>query len=314
MAIILAHIEPIEERYTKQWLDALKDKVDVIVGNQEVQEIKEGEFLDVIGTNQFKLEQGLELIKLIKEGKITDDDTIFFLDLWNPIVTNIAYIRDCMDLKFKMVGMLHAGCWDKYDFLAQKELTRWATGVEFAMIECVDKVIVATDFHKKIIEEYFGATWDKIVVEKFPVFTDNHKPQPKEDIVVFPHRLANEKQPYLFDKLIEDYKEKYPNDKIEWIKTKDVWTTKDEYYKLLSRAKVSVSFALQETFGIAMLESLNLGCIPFAPNRLSYRETLPDNLYDNMEELVEGIHEAIHNYKKPKQYKVKNFDNILKLL
>ena len=78
MAIILAHIEPIEERYTKQWLDALKDKVDIIVGNEEVQEIKEGEFLDVLGTNQFKLEQGLELIKLIKEGKITENDTIFF--------------------------------------------------------------------------------------------------------------------------------------------------------------------------------------------------------------------------------------------
>ena len=70
MAIILAHIEPIEERYTKQWLDALKDKVDVIVGNQEVQEIKDGEFLDVVGTNQFKLEQGLEIIKLIKRVRL----------------------------------------------------------------------------------------------------------------------------------------------------------------------------------------------------------------------------------------------------
>jgi|21_taG_2_1085346.scaffolds.fasta_scaffold06650_2 glycosyltransferase involved in cell wall biosynthesis len=314
MAIILAHIEPIEERYTKQWLDALKDKVDIIVGNEEVQEIKEGEFLDVLGTNQFKLEQGLELIKLIKEGKITENDTIFFLDLWNPIVTNIAYIRDCMDLKFKMAGLLHAGCWDKYDFLAKKELTRWAKGIEFAMIECVDTVIVATEFHKKLIQEYFEVTWDKIKVETFPVFIDNHKPKPKEDIVVFPHRLATEKQPHLFDKLIEEYKEKYPNDKIEWIKTKDVWTNKKEYYKLLSRAKVSVSFALQETFGIAMLESMNLGCIPFAPNRLSYRETLPDNLFDNMDELIKGIHNAIHNYKIPKPYKVKSFDNILKLL
>lgn len=312
MSIILAHIEPIEERYTKQWLDSIKDSCKLIVGDQKIQTIIDGEFLDVTGTNKFKLEQGLKIIEHIGNGLITNDDTILFLDLWNPVVCNIAYIRDCMGLKFKIAGLLHAGTWDQHDFLHKKNLQKWSKGLEKSIIQVADKIIVATEFHKKMIETYFNTNFENIIVEKFPIFTPNYK-QEKENIVVFPHRLAPEKQPHLFDQLKKEYTKKY-NDKIEWIKTKDVWTNKDNYYKLLAKAKVSVSFALQETFGIAMLESLNLGCIPYAPNRLSYKETLPDHLYNDMNDLIDKIHNSINNYNKPKPYTINNFDQIIKLL
>ncbi len=46
------------------------------------------------------------------------------------------------------------------------------------------------------------------------------------------------------------------------------------YWSWLARADVAVSTALQETFGIAVVESLLAGCWPLLPDRLSYREVL----------------------------------------
>ena len=315
MGIVLAHIEPIEERYTKQWLDSIKPHCKAVIGSEELQVINDGQFLDVKGTNKFKLEQGIGIINAIEQGVLTDDDTLFFLDLWNPVVCNINYIKYCMEYKFKIAGMLHAGTWDSHDFLSKQGLGHWCRGLEQSMIESANKIIVATDFHKNMIEDYFRKAYPTMVVEKFPVFTPDIKSK-KENIVVFPHRLADEKQPFLFDKLKQSYYNKYGNwnDDIKWIKTKDVWTNKNEYYKLLARSKVAVSFALQETFGIAMLESLNLGCIPLAPNRLSYKETLPEYLYEDMDDLVEKIHDALNKYERPQPYGVKDFTNIIKHL
>ena len=42
--------------------------------------------------------------------------------------------------------------------------------------------------------------------------------------------------------------------------------SKQEYYDLLSRARVVVSFALQENFGFSVAEAVYLGCVPVLPN------------------------------------------------
>lgn len=310
--IYLIHIEPINKRYSKQWLDDWKKYADVVIGSEKVQEIYDGEFLDVIGTNKFKLEQGIEICNYIQSGQITDNDTLLFLDLWNPVVTNIAYIRDCLDMKFKMVGYFHAGTWDENDFLHKKNLQSWSRGLEHSMGLAVDEIIVATEYHKKLIQEHFKL--DNIVVDKFPIFIDGHKPKPKQNIVVFPHRIAPEKQPELFDEVRLKYNKWYGNECM-WVKTAEECKSKDEYYDVMSRAKVSVSFALQETFGIAMLESMNLGCVPLAPNRLSYKETIDEEyLYYDIDYLVYQIHKYIHNYVAPEPWPCNSFEHTARRL
>ena len=310
--IYLVHIEPINKRYSKQWLDDWKNYVDGVIGSEEIQEIYDGEFLDVIGTNKFKLEQGIKICDMIKEGKITNNDTLLFLDLWNPVVTNVAYIRSCLDMKFKIVGYLHAGTWDKNDFLFKKELHQWCRGLEFSMGMVADEIIVATKYHKKLIQKVFP--FKHIIVDKFPIFLDNHKPKKKEDIIVFPHRLAAEKQPDMFDYVKKLYNNKYPN-KIKWVKTAEKCKSKDEYYELLAKSKISLSFAQQETFGIAMLESMNLGCIPLSPNRLSYKETIDIAYrYETLPGLVEMIHSYMESYIQPTPYDVTNFEHTARRL
>lgn len=53
-----------------------------------------------------------------------------------------------------------------------------------------------------------------------------------------------------------------------------------EYLSMLARCDLVVSTAMQETFGIAVVEAMLAGCQPLLPNRLAYPELLPVGLHD----------------------------------
>ena len=51
--------------------------------------------------------------------------------------------------------------------------------------------------------------------------------------------------------------------------------SKEEYLQWLEKADWVLSTATHEFFGIAVVEALFAGCLPWLPERLSYRELLP---------------------------------------
>ncbi len=67
--------------------------------------------------------------------------------------------------------------------------------------------------------------------------------------------------------------------------------SREEYYRWLGRGDVIISTAIQENFGISVIEAIRMGCFPLLPERLSYPEVLPkryhrDCLYGSRTELV----------------------------
>jgi glycosyltransferase involved in cell wall biosynthesis len=72
------------------------------------------------------------------------------------------------------------------------------------------------------------------------------------------------------------------------------------YRDLLRRADIVVSTAIQEFFGISVIEAMYCGCVPILPRRLSYPEILPPEhhavcLYDGQAALVEKLIAAIRD-------------------
>jgi glycosyltransferase involved in cell wall biosynthesis len=55
---------------------------------------------------------------------------------------------------------------------------------------------------------------------------------------------------------------------------------KQDYLDWLRKGFVAVSTAIQENFGIAMVEAMRQGCLPLLPRRLSYPEILPREFHD----------------------------------
>jgi len=304
-------IEPIEERYSAQWWRRWRGELkqlgvvhkyvgeSLIVGTTPGT-VGKGEFLDPTYTNKWK---ALQLVEFVDKHLpyVTKDDWLLLHDAWNPQIESLAYIRDTVGPEFKIAGLLHAGTWDEHDYLSQKGLGRWAWSCEEGWLEALDLVFVATNFHKSLLTKKRTCDPDKIKVTGFPLYSADFGRvnvwdwANRSKLVVFPHRLAPEKQPEQFVELEHMYRAKYGDDDSIWLSTKNFCSTKIGYYDVLARARVVVSTALQETWGIAMLEGMMLGAVPVAPNRLSYPETMPAQcLYETLEEAVDLIHGALH--------------------
>lgn len=272
-------IESLVERYSFQWNNWFRKELqsrgitfDFVDSKPLRNTIKNGSFLDVVGTNYFKSRQMARLCRYIDNGLVHDEDVILFHDLWFPGLESLAYIRDGLDLKFKVGGYFHAGTYDPFDFLTQKGMGLWGKPLENCWLSIADFVLSSTEFNKQLILKRRNALPDKIHVVGYPWYPNDFVVEStvKENIVVFPHRLNSEKNPQLFDKLKEDLQDEFPD--WQFLKTKEVCATKKEYYKLLGRSKIAVSFADQETCGIAMAEAIMSGCIPVVPDHLAYRE------------------------------------------
>jgi glycosyltransferase involved in cell wall biosynthesis len=80
--------------------------------------------------------------------------------------------------------------------------------------------------------------------------------------------------------------------------------SKETYREWLRQGVVVVSTAIQENFGISVVEAIRHGCYPLLPNNLVYPELIPQEfhdscLYNSQEELVERLSLILAN---PEQY------------
>ncbi|MDC7220538.1 MAG: DUF3524 domain-containing protein [Spirochaetales bacterium] len=89
--------------------------------------------------------------------------------------------------------------------------------------------------------------------------------------------------PTVFDSIQKEF----PQDII----TSEYAASRKAYWELLYQSDYVVSTALQENFGISVVEAIHAGATPLLPRRLSYPEVLPlshhNLLYENPEGLIE---------------------------
>ncbi len=89
--------------------------------------------------------------------------------------------------------------------------------------------------------------------------------------------------------------------------------SREEYYRWLNRGDIVISTALQENFGIAVIEAIRMGCFPILPARLSYPEVLPEefhqaSLYSSRKELVTKLKAAVT---RPRQEIIQRLQNTM---
>jgi hypothetical protein len=134
-----------------------------------------------------------------------------------------------------------------------------------------------------------------------------YKNMPKRDLILFPHRIAPEKQVEIFRDLAEHLPQ------YEFVVCQDQQLTKNEYHNLLGEAKMVFSANLQETLGISCYEGAVVDAIPMVPDRLSYREMYLDTFkYPN--EWTESF-ESYTKHRRELCYKIIQYiDNYEKFL
>ena len=293
--IFLVDLEAVETRYTGEWkthLPALLRKkghhVEIISGPTDIPTATTpGAFLNFGGTNIYKASQVEQMGRLFCDGRIHSGDHFIFTDAWHPGIVNLKYMSELLQIPVTIHALWHAGSYDPQDFLGRLiGDADWVRYAEKSFFAAIDHNYFATDFHIEIflnnlldVETRTGRIRympsGKIVRTGWPMeyMGDTllmYKDMPKRDLILFPHRIAPEKQVEIF----RDLKEHLPQ--YEFVVCQEQQLTKNEYHNLLGEAKLVFSANLQETLGISAFEGAVVGAIPLVPDRLSYKEMYSD--------------------------------------
>lgn len=330
--IFLIDLEAVDTRYTGQWkthvpklLEEAGHNVTVIEGPSDIPNATTpGAFLNFGGTNIYKARQVEELSRLFTSGKVHSGDHVIFTDAWHPGIINLKYMSELLGIKVTIHALWHAGSYDPQDFLGRLiGDANWVRHTECAFFEAIDHNYFATDFHINMFcENLLGldiekemdgqmAIWrykKKIVrtgwpMEYMPKLFEEYSSLPKRNLILFPHRLAPEKQVDIFNDLAEAMPQ------YEFVVCQNEQLTKDQYHTLLGQAKLVFSANLQETLGISMYEGALCNTTPLVPDRLSYSEMYSsifkypteyteswDSYLEYRQELMDAIEYHIENY------------------
>ena len=292
MTVHIVDIEAVDTRYTKQWKDYLPTQlkrstnvnVNVISGGETPQATTPGAFLNFGGTNVYKSKQLETIGEMFCNGQVADGDYFLYTDAWNPTVIQLKYMAELLGVNITIGGLWHAGSYDPQDFLGRLIGDKpWVRHAEIAMYECYDDNFFATDFHIDLFTDTmmdnYNVDMDKAIKVGWPMeyLKDSlisYKGMEKRDLILFPHRVAPEKQVEIFNDLAHHLPE------YEFVVCQDQQLTKNEYHNLLGEAKMVFSANLQETLGISWYEGALVDAIPMVPDRLSYSEmSLPEFKY-----------------------------------
>jgi len=362
--VFLVDLEAVETRYTGEWknhLPALLRKrghdVQIISGPTDIPSATTpGAFLNFGGTNIYKSSQVEQMGRLFCDGAIHPGDHFIFTDAWHPGIINLKYMSELLGIPVKIHALWHAGSYDPQDFLGRLVGNKpWVRHAEKSFFSAIDYNYFATNFHIELfvrnllndgtcenpylnedLEEIIDGGWPNIVRSGWPMeyMADAlamYKNMPKRNLILFPHRLAPEKQLPIF----QDLKEHLPQ--YEFKICQEYPLTKNEYHNMLGEAKLVFSANLQETLGISWYEGALVDAIPMVPNRLSYKEmaldtfVYPSEWTESFEaytvyrkEICHKIIQYMENYEKflpslNKQVDIltKNFfscDNLLEML
>jgi len=317
MTIHIVDIEAVDTRYTKQWKDflpkqlrrATNEDVVVISGGETPQATTPGAFLNFGGTNVYKSKQLEQIGEMFCKGEVKDGDYFLYTDAWNPTVIQLKYMAELLGVDIRIGGLWHAGSYDPHDFLGRLIGDKpWVRHAEQSMYECFDDNFYASEFHIDLFAESLDIDDDKTHRVGWPMeylknSLDSYKGMEKRDLILFPHRVAPEKQVDIFRDLAEQLPE------YEFVVCQERELTKNEYHNLLGEAKMVFSANLQETLGISWYEGALVDAIPMVPDRLSYTEmAVPEFKYPSVwtedfasyrthrGELVAKIRDYMENY------------------
>ena len=296
MTVFLVDLEAVSTRYTGQWkthlpllLEKAGHKVHVISGPTDIPNATTpGAFLNFGGTNIYKAAQVEAMGRLFTQGEVKPGDHFIFTDAWHPGIINLRYMSELLNIPVTTHGLWHAGSYDPEDFLGRLIGDKpWVRHAEKSFFFAFDHNYFATDFHIKMFAQNLFGTQDNgtnphVTRTGWPMEYMNdtlspYKGMKKRDLILFPHRIAPEKQVDIF----RDLATRLPQ--YEFIVCQDQELTKHEYHTLLGEAKIVFSANLQETLGISCYEGTVVDAIPLVPNRLSYKEMYyPEFRYDSV--------------------------------
>jgi glycosyltransferase involved in cell wall biosynthesis len=314
-------LEPYKARYTLQlqeWNESVFKRrgINYIIVSGETlsndQAIVTGQVLDAHGRSYFGMSQMMNLVKLMKAGEVTNEDVIYFEDMFQPGIESLPYILNQVDISHRPRVFVRclAQTIDPDDFVHVWGMDSFMAAYEYMVDSFVDGVLATNEemvAHMKIagwkapIYNISGLAFGKIEVQGRVPSTKGFTERKKR--IVFSARWDQEKQPDFYMDLIDEYHKRYPNNDVEFCicsggklksnndsymkrtqKMQELGLLtiyedleKNEYYNILADSRVVFNCALQDWVSNTVSEADALGCNVLYPAYRSFPETFAND-------------------------------------
>lgn len=283
------------------------------------QAIVTGQVLDAHGRSYFGMSQLMNLVRKMKAGEVTNEDVVFFEDMFQPGIESLPYIMDQVpeNMRPKIAVRCLAQTIDPDDFVHVWGMQKWMGLYEKMVDSFADYTLASTEemvMHMKVagwespIYNISGLAFGKSEVRER--IAGELKPfHSRKMRVGFAARWDQEKQPDFFMDLIEAWHADpslpknvefaifsggplKSNNSSYMQRTRELhnkgWLTihedlsKNDYYNLLNDTRVLFNCALQDWVSNTVSEADTLGCNVLYPAYRSFPETFandPKRLY-----------------------------------
>jgi len=314
-------LEPYKARYTLQlqeWNERVFKQrgIDYVIVPGETlsndQAIVTGQVLDAHGRTYFGMSQLMNLIKMMKAGECSNEDVIYFEDMFQPGIESLPYILNQINSSHRpriFVRCL-AQSIDPDDFVHVWGMSEFMGHYEKMVDSFVDGVLATNEemvMHMKIagwkapLYNISGLAFGKSEVQErvssiTPFGERKHR-------VVFSARWDQEKQPDFYMDLIEAWHERHPKSGIEFAicsggklksnndsymqRTRDMQARgllqvyedleKNDYYNIVNNSRIVFNCALQDWVSNTVSEADALGCNVLYPAYRSFPETFSND-------------------------------------
>jgi hypothetical protein len=315
-------LEPYKARYTLQlqeWNRAVFERrgIDYVIVPGETlgndQAIVTGQVLDAHGRSYFGMSQLMNLVRMMKTGEVTNEDVVYFEDMFQPGIESLPYIMDQIpvDMRPRVYVRCLAQSIDPDDFVHVWGMAKWMGHYEKMVDSFVTGVLATNEemvMHMKVagwqapLYNISGLAFGKREVRGRVL--GPLKPFDERAMRVgFAARWDREKNPDFYMDLIEEWYRQFPNVPVEFCifsgaklksnddsymaRTRDLQARgslviyedleKNDYYDLLNDTRVLFNCALQDWVSNTVSEADTLGCNVLYPAYRSFPETFAND-------------------------------------
>lgn len=320
MTLYYLPLEPYVERYTYLmskpggWAEDhfKRNKVDFvrIDGGETNGRIKTGSVVDAFARSKWAMNQVAKVLDLIEAGTITGDDVIYTEDFWHPGIESLFYVRDIIEVPFRVGCFMHAQSIDESDFT--HSMKYWIEEIEkgyskgYNYVFFTSAILMAAAKMTQWYPDHLHLTGLPFNKEMLLTEYGHLIKKEKEPFVLFSSRFDSEKNPHFFLDLVErcpdiqfklvQPRAKLSNDRtaehraVEFSRDKpnfaiiDTSRDKKQYYDALGRASVQFNCAIQDWVSWTLIEAVTFRCKPLYPRWKDFPAELKDHpecIYDN---------------------------------
>jgi len=314
-------LESYKARYTyqlQQWYEAVFKRRNIdyhIVEGETLDDTKAivtGQVLDAHGRSYYSMTQLAQLVKLMKQGKLNNEDVILFEDMFTPGIESVPYILNQVDPVHRPRVFVRclAQSIDPDDFVHVWGMSTWMGHYEKMVDSWVDGVLATNEemvMHMKIagwkapLYNISGLAFGKAEVQSR---VDSIKPfNERKKRVVFSARWDQEKNPDFYMDLSDAWFNRHPESTVEFAvcsgstlkSNNDSYMArtrsyqqrglltihenleKNDYYNIVNDSRVVFNCALQDWVSNTVSEADALGCNVLYPAYRSFPETFAND-------------------------------------